>query len=588
MLMTSALLDFFGYLFGLSWLAGPIFDKELRVSSRRKRNYFLRFAYVALLTAFVTFVWLVTARLGGPTSAVFRVSRMAEVGKYVVTTIVWFQFIAVQFIAVVMLSTAINDEIYHRTLGVLMTTPISSFQVVIGKLFSKLLQLLLLLAISLPLLAVVRVFGGVPWNYVISSLCITLTAAIFAGSLSLAFSIYNRQAHSVIVRTVLVCFLVYIAPLIVVQMLRFAYQVRVVADTALLYMNPFVAMAFATRNMLSASSGAPVLSWPLHCAIMGGASVLLLAFSTVCVRRVGLRQATGQAGMFLSRRERRLADRKRRTRADSIAASGQIRRVKGPPIIWKEMISVLVRTGRLRAILGVILAVLVLAVAYGYCAYAGYLGSSGAHMAFILVYFFFGLFRTTTSAATSITSEKEARTWPVLLTTPLTERQIAFSKIVGSCLRGWVFWLLLAAHVVVFGLARYIPPAAILPLALLVASSMLLVSAVGVFFSSCFKRSSTSASINLILFLWFAVPVCCPSPLPNFLVSPLFAAAMILGVTSGWGAIGDPFQQAQSQWGWFRAFLVSGLALIVLVVIYLSLAFAAFEIATSNIRRRRF
>ena len=33
----------------MDWLTGPILDKELRVSSRRRRNYWLRFVYIALL-----------------------------------------------------------------------------------------------------------------------------------------------------------------------------------------------------------------------------------------------------------------------------------------------------------------------------------------------------------------------------------------------------------------------------------------------------------------------------------------------------------------------------------------------------------
>jgi len=32
-------------------VTGPIFTKELRVSSRLRRNYWLRLAYVAMLTA---------------------------------------------------------------------------------------------------------------------------------------------------------------------------------------------------------------------------------------------------------------------------------------------------------------------------------------------------------------------------------------------------------------------------------------------------------------------------------------------------------------------------------------------------------
>jgi len=197
--MTAVSLNVFGRLISLSWLTGPIFSKELRVSSRRCRNYVLRFLYLSLLTGLLGMVWLALIERGG--SGLFRASRMAEAGKMVIVCTVWFQFCVTQLVAVVMLSTSISDEVYNRTLGLLMTTPISAFQIVMGKLLSKLLQLILLLAISLPVLAVVRVFGGVPWGYVVSSLCVTLTTMIFFGSLSLLFSVFTRRAYIVIMDT---------------------------------------------------------------------------------------------------------------------------------------------------------------------------------------------------------------------------------------------------------------------------------------------------------------------------------------------------------------------------------------------------
>ncbi len=39
------------------WWAGPIFQKELRVASRRRRSYLLRCAYVLLLTLYIGIVW---------------------------------------------------------------------------------------------------------------------------------------------------------------------------------------------------------------------------------------------------------------------------------------------------------------------------------------------------------------------------------------------------------------------------------------------------------------------------------------------------------------------------------------------------
>jgi hypothetical protein len=278
----------------------------------------------------------------------------------------------------------------------------------------------------MPLLAVIRVMGGVPWDYVVSSLCITLTATIFAGSVSLAFSITNRHSHSVIVRTVLICFLFYIGPLAVVQLLQFAYQLRIVAEKSLFYVNPFIALGLGTQYMFTPASAVPVVSWPLHCAIMLGLSALLLVFSAFCIRRVGLRQATGQAGIFSSRRERRAVNEKLKTGKVLYTAPRRIRPVKGPPIIWKEVISLWIKNFRIGTIITTILAVLILVAAYGYCAYTDLLGHEETHIVFIIIYFFFGLFRTATSAATSITSEKEAQTWPILLTTPLTEKQVVF------------------------------------------------------------------------------------------------------------------------------------------------------------------
>lgn len=161
---------------GLGWLTGPIFGKELRVSSRRRRNYWLRSMYVLLLTIFITVVWISVVEYHG--NAALQQSRTAVAGKQIVMTTVLFQFLATQVLAVIMLSTAISDEVYHRTLGLLMTTPINSLQIVMGKVLSKLIQLLLLLGIALPVLAIVRVFGGVSWGYLLSSFCVTVTAVL--------------------------------------------------------------------------------------------------------------------------------------------------------------------------------------------------------------------------------------------------------------------------------------------------------------------------------------------------------------------------------------------------------------------------
>jgi ABC-type transport system involved in multi-copper enzyme maturation permease subunit len=585
--MNTALINLVSRLLSLSWLAGPIFEKELRVSSRRKRSYFLRFAYVAAMTFFVTFAWLVTVNIGSSASPAFRASRMGEAGKYIVTTIIWFQFISAQIIAVVMLSTAISNEIYGRTLGLLMTTPISSFQIVIGKLLSKLLQVVLLLAVSLPLLAVVRVFGGVPWDYVVSSLCVTFTAAVFAGSVSLLFSITTRKAHEVVIATVAVCFLVYSILPAVAGLLQFASRPNQVTRFLLTLINPFVVMFLSTDRLINPRAGGPASFWFWHCVAMLAASALCLALSTLSVRKAALRQATGEAGLFLKRKERRHAERKALAGPGRRTTTGTIRPVVGPPLVWKEIRTAFISARPLRTILGYSIAGICLLAAYGFFAYTKYLAEKEVQIGFVIAYFFLGLLRTATVSASSITLEKEAKTWPILLTTPLDQRQIIVQKTIASTLRAWPFWLLLAAHVLIFTLLGFIHPVAVAPLLLLVVTSSLLVSAVGVFFSSCFKRTSTAATFSVISFFVFALPFCCP--LPAFIASPFFVATMIMTVGPGNFDAGVPFYELQ--YGFFpgiKGFLVSAFILAGIMVVYLLIAFLFYAFAVGNARRNVF
>jgi len=358
-------------------LTGPIFGKELRVSSRRRRNYLLRAAYLAMLIVFLVLFWLAEVPRGS--SGLSRVSRMAEAGKNITAFIIWFQFIATQMVAAVMLCTAISDEIRHRTLGLLMTTPINSFQVVIGKLASKLLQLLLLLAISLPLLAIVRVFGGVPWMFVVSSLCITLTALVFVGSLSLFFSMLCSRAYVVLILVAITYGgLFFLLPWLsgwLCHVLTGRWPGPRLT-TAIFYADPPVALMFNTELLSRGRTpgGFAMMSWPVHCAILLAVSGLILAVCIRVVRRIALRQAVGGSGPSSPPGT---AD------VPATAESGPVRPVTGPPVLWKELRSPMI-TRRKKVVLG--LALLVLFVTYALCAAEDILDHVDTHMMDVVVF----------------------------------------------------------------------------------------------------------------------------------------------------------------------------------------------------------
>jgi len=509
--MTTAIISFLSKVANPGWLTGPIFGKELRVSSRRRRNYVLRFVYLGLLTIYVVMVWSSSVNLQQGPSAVYGVSRMSVAGTTIIAAIVTFQFLVTQLIAVIMLSTAISDEIYHHTLGLLMTTPINSFQIVMGKLLSKLLQLILLLAISLPLLAIVRVFGGVPWRYVLSSLCITLTAVIFAGSLSLYLSIGSRRAYYVILKTLFILgFLFGFIPAISAVLLR-RYVSQSILMPVLLLPNPFTVMQFNTIMMMSpaAVGGSFSLCWFQHCALMLGAAALLLARSVQIVRRVALRQATGQIDTSFKRRHRPRKIQPAAGTSEIRHPAGTIRRVSGSPVIWKELRAPIIQgADRKNSIIGLVVTIVALLITYAVCVNENCLYKDFAQVSYTLVFVFLGLIVNMVLSATSITTEKEARSWPLLLATSMDDWQILFGKAVGVIRRCLPIWFLLAVHVLLFVFVGYIHPIAIVHLLMLVGWIVVFLTGSGLYFSSRFKRTTGAVVANLAmcLGLWAVTP----------------------------------------------------------------------------------
>jgi ABC-2 type transport system permease protein len=524
--MKTALTSMFSNLFDPVRLFGPIFDKELRVSSRRKRNYTLRLIYVILLTFFIAIVWLSVVKSEG--SSAYQKSRLALAGKTIVTTIVTFQFIATQVIAVIMLSTSISDEIYHRTLGLLMTTPIGGFQIVMGKLFSKLLQLILLLAISLPLLAIVRIFGGVPWDYVLSSLCITLTAVIFAGSLSLFFSINNRRAYVVIIKTVVTLgVLFFFIPTITTVLLHPRWLYAPVFGNPItvfpllivvLHLNPFGAMSVNTAMMISpttmamlpaAPTGGSFFYWPLHCILMLSASALLIAISVKVVRKAALRQAVGQIEAGPNRTRSKKSKKSLSRQAEQPKLAGVIRPVTGSPVLWRELRTPMIQGAEGRnSIIGLAVAIIALLITYWICDNENCLDESFTHICYVLMFTIVGSVFTIVLSAASVTSEKETQSWPILLATSIDDWHILMGKAIGVFRRCLPIWLLMAGHILLFICLRYIHPVAILHMPIFITGLVVFLTGAGLYFSASLKRTTSAviASFALALMLWVILP----------------------------------------------------------------------------------
>ena len=486
------------------WLTGPIFDKELRVSSRRRRNYWLRVGYITLLGIFLSIFW--AEEVGRYRDDSRAASRMAQAGLTMTSFIVWFQFIACQLLAIVMLSTAISGEVYHRTLGVLMTTPINSLQIVFGKLLSKLWQLILLLAISLPLLAIIRVFGGIPWGFVIQALAVTLCATVFVGALSLFYSIYLRRSYVVIIVALITLGVLYFfIPLFLVIV---AQDIIAEPRFELFFacVNPFIALGILQQYAFSPGR-VPSLGghhWLVHCGIMLGVSGALLTWSVAKVRGAAIKQIAGGAAAASP------SNNVPRESSASPVLARPTESIRGCPIRWKEFRSPLLGRYQWLVFLMTLLLLVPLLIVYANVGREGHLDDDGVHMAFVSVYMGLGMLITIVIPATGITSEKESRSWPVLLGTTIGDGAILRGKFWGAlrrCLWGWVP---LVAHVLIFTLlAGIIHPIAALGILLVIAGILIFHIGSGLYFSTLSKRTTTAVVLNMVLpaLIWLLLPM---------------------------------------------------------------------------------
>ena len=173
--------------------------KELRGRMRGKRAFVIITIHLLLVAGFA---WMVetlmertlTGGFGGTFSASAEIGRALFVAMLILLTLI------VLVLAPASTAGAISLEREKQTLDLLITTPISSLAIVLGKLLSALSWILLLLLASIPVTALVFTFGGVGPDDMVKGYIVLLVTALFYGAVGLFVSalVKRTQAATVI------------------------------------------------------------------------------------------------------------------------------------------------------------------------------------------------------------------------------------------------------------------------------------------------------------------------------------------------------------------------------------------------------
>lgn len=267
----------------------PIVVRIVQGGSRRQRHLYIRTAYLAVLIAVLLWALLINAGSG----AALSYRQLAAAGAESFQLVAYLQIALICLLTPVFMAGAIAQEASPRTWDVLLTTPLSAAQIVLGALLGRLFFIAALLFSSLPLFAITQYFGGVPGSSIFASYAIALGAALLVGSIAIFLSV-SRIAGK---RSVFAFFVAIVSYLGVTIAIDIAIRPSSGGVTALTAVNPFLALhallnptayprpeetLLAARPwIVRAWLGSPVTTW---CVLTTVFSALLVAVSSVTAR----------------------------------------------------------------------------------------------------------------------------------------------------------------------------------------------------------------------------------------------------------------------------------------------------------------
>ncbi len=161
--------------------ANPILLRVVQMNGKRRRDLFIRCAYLGLLIGVVIFF------ISGNNTG--NLSELAKTSATVFQNLSYCQLGLVALLAPIFTAGAITQESDSQTYDILLTTPLSNGQIVLGSLLSRLFFVIALLISGMPIFSITQIFGGVAISAIVQSFFIAAATAFITGAVAMAIAV---------------------------------------------------------------------------------------------------------------------------------------------------------------------------------------------------------------------------------------------------------------------------------------------------------------------------------------------------------------------------------------------------------------
>lgn len=167
--------------------ANPILRRVVEMGGKRRRDLFIRCGYLGFLIGVVIFSLLSSSG----SFAGMSLDALAKVSAQLFRTASYWQLGLVAFLAPVFTAGAITQEKDSQTYDILLSTPLTNAQIVLGSLLSRLFFVVTLLISGIPVFAITQIFGGVAIVAIIQSFAIAAATAFITGAIAMAIAVFK-------------------------------------------------------------------------------------------------------------------------------------------------------------------------------------------------------------------------------------------------------------------------------------------------------------------------------------------------------------------------------------------------------------
>lgn len=172
----------------------PIVKKDIKVQSRSMKMSWGVFSY-ELILALVFFLSMLIIRNGNMRSTDNIYSAMVWLYPILAVT----QLVILGIVTPVRTASSISGEKERQTFDIMMTTSMSPFSVIIGKVMTAMVQSMFYVIASMPVMALCFVIGGMSWSYLFWFLAISLLISLFSASIGILCSSLCRKSISAVI-----------------------------------------------------------------------------------------------------------------------------------------------------------------------------------------------------------------------------------------------------------------------------------------------------------------------------------------------------------------------------------------------------